>query len=79
LLPFNWVMVHSALRSSFERGRGAFRGWEERRAEGRAALGVDEILRTAWEVNLVTGGVTRDMMIVSRWIVEEGMETMETV
>jgi hypothetical protein len=56
-LAFNWLVVHS------ERGRCAFRE-EERRTEGRAAFGVEEILRTAWNVNFWTGGVTRDMLII---------------
>lgn len=64
LLPwtFNCRFVHSFLRSSLERGRYAFRISESRSLEGRPAFAVEEIdLRMAW-VNLVTGGVTLDMM-----------------
>ena len=56
--------MHSTLRSDFERGKYAFRDSGDRSPEGRLAFGVEEIRRIAWEVSLVTGGVTLDMVIL---------------
>lgn len=65
LLPvaFSFRCLHSALRSFRLRGKYRdARAWESRRLEGRPAFALELILRTAW-ANLVTGGVTLDMML----------------
>jgi hypothetical protein len=39
------------------------RAWESRRPDGRLAFALELILRKAW-VNLVTGGVILDMVVM---------------